>query len=87
MDGERVRIPRGLARQLCKTAPAKIIQHARNPDRSVEIGGNTLVLAPVYGPPFVRDASGGASGVGTVGASGKAVNRGGGSLYVGGNGR
>jgi len=59
VGGERVRIPRGLARQLCKTAPAKIIQHARNPDRSVEIGGNTLVLAPVYGPPFVRDASGG----------------------------
>ncbi|MEO8530434.1 MAG: trimethylamine methyltransferase family protein [Deltaproteobacteria bacterium] len=55
VDGERVRIPRGLARQLCKTAPAKFTQHARNPERNVEIGGKSLVLAPVYGPPFVRD--------------------------------
>jgi len=59
VTGERVRIPRGLARKLCETAPARIVQHARNPDRSVEIGGNSLVFAPVYGPPFVRDAAGG----------------------------
>ena len=59
VSGERVRIPRGLARQLCKTAPSRYIQHARNPARSVEIGGNTLVCAPVYGPPFVRDIAGG----------------------------
>lgn len=57
--GERVRLPKGLARALCKTAPSEFIQHARNPERSVRIGGNTLVLAPVYGPPFVRDAAGG----------------------------
>ena len=59
VEGERVRIPRGLARQLCKTAPSRITQHARNPERNVEIGGNTLVCAPVYGPPFVRDTAGG----------------------------
>lgn len=59
VEGERVRIPRGLARKLCATAPAQFTQHARNPDRSVVIGGDTLVLAPVYGPPFVRDAAGG----------------------------
>jgi len=59
IEGERVRIPRGLARELCKTAPSKFTQHARNPERSVEIGGNTLVCAPVYGPPFVRDSDGG----------------------------
>ena len=59
IEGERVRIPRGLARQLCKTAPSKFVQHARNPERNVEIGGNTLVTAPVYGPPFVRDREGG----------------------------
>lgn len=57
--GERVHIPRGLARKLCKTAPSTITQHARNPERNVEIGGKSLVLAPVYGPPFVRDAAGG----------------------------
>jgi trimethylamine--corrinoid protein Co-methyltransferase len=57
--GERVHIPRGLARKLCATAPRTITQHARNADRNVEIGGKSLVLAPVYGPPFVRDAAGG----------------------------
>lgn len=59
IDGERVRIPKGLARKLCETAPSKFVQHARNPERNVEIGGNTMVAAPVYGPPFVRDAEGG----------------------------
>ena len=53
--GERVRIPRGLARKLCETAPAQFTQHARNPAKNVEIGGRNLVLAPVYGPPFVHD--------------------------------
>jgi len=57
--GDRVHIPRGLARTLCQSAPGKIVQHARNPERTVEIGGDSLVLAPVYGPPFVRDAMGG----------------------------
>jgi trimethylamine---corrinoid protein Co-methyltransferase len=56
---ERVHLPKGLARSLCATAPASYIQHARNPERSVEIGGKGLVLAPVYGPPFVRDLEGG----------------------------
>lgn len=53
--GDRVRLPKGLARSLCATAPRSYVQHARNPERSVEIGGRNLVLAPVYGPPFVRD--------------------------------
>ncbi|HMO08993.1 MAG TPA: trimethylamine methyltransferase family protein [Paracoccaceae bacterium] len=57
--GERVRIPRGLARKLCSTAPSRFTQIARNPARNVDIGGRSLVLAPVYGPPFVRDAAGG----------------------------
>ncbi|MCU9846895.1 trimethylamine methyltransferase family protein [Defluviimonas sp. WL0024] len=59
VDGERVRIPKGLARQLCKTAPSSYVQHARNPERNVTVGGRGLVFAPVYGPPFVRDADGG----------------------------
>ncbi len=59
VQGDRVHIPRGLARKLCATAPARFTQAARNPERNVEIGGRSLVLAPVYGPPFVRDAEGG----------------------------
>lgn len=59
VKGERVRIPRGLARKLCATAPSSYVQHARNPARNVEVGGKSLVLAPVYGPPFVRDRESG----------------------------
>ncbi|MDF2231570.1 trimethylamine methyltransferase family protein [Albimonas sp. CAU 1670] len=59
VQGDRVRIPRGLARKLCATAPATFEQIARNPERGVMIGGRDLVLAPVYGPPFVRDSEGG----------------------------
>ena len=59
VNGERVHIPRGLARKLCATAPSQFTQIARNRDRNVEIGGRNLVLAPVYGPPFVRDLAGG----------------------------
>ena len=58
-DSERVRIPKGLARKLINSAPSEYIQHARNPEKNVRIGGNSLVLAPVYGPPFVRDMEGG----------------------------
>ena len=57
--GHRVRFPKGLLRQLIATAPAQFTQHARNPARNVEIGGDNIVFAPVYGPPFVRDMDGG----------------------------
>ncbi len=59
VSGERVRIPRGLARKLCATAPSEFTQVARDPSKSVVIGGRNMVLAPVYGPPFVRDQDGG----------------------------
>jgi len=56
---QRVRFPKGLLRQIISTAPAQFTQHARNPARNVEIGGDNTVFAPVYGPPFVRDMDGG----------------------------
>ncbi|WP_255561365.1 trimethylamine methyltransferase family protein [Pseudohoeflea coraliihabitans] len=56
--GERVHFPKGLCRQLLATAPETFTQHARNPARSVQIGGDATVFAPVYGPPFVRDLTG-----------------------------
>ncbi len=57
--GDRVRFPRGLARALIATVPETYTQHARNPARSVEIGGRNTVFAPVYGSPFVHDIDGG----------------------------
>jgi len=55
IKGERVRFPKGLAKQLCATTPRIYTQHARNPERSVEIGGKSTVFAPNYGSPFVHD--------------------------------
>ena len=53
--GERVRFPRGLCRKLVRdNAPAQFTQHARNPERTLRIGGPHCVFAPAYGPPFVR---------------------------------
>ena len=55
VKGERVRFPRGMCRALVQeNAPAQFIQHARNPERSVKIGGPHIVFVPAYGPPFVR---------------------------------
>lgn len=59
IDDRRVRMPADKIRALCRQAPREFTQHARNPDRSVRIGGNNQVFAPVYGPPFVRDLEGG----------------------------
>ena len=56
--GERVHFPKGLCRSLLKTAPPVFTQHARNAERSVQIGGKATVFVPVYGPPFVRDLEG-----------------------------
>lgn len=60
VDGERVRFPVGMARSIVgATAPRTFVQHARNPERSVTIGGMNTVFAPNYGSPFVRDLDGG----------------------------
>ena len=59
IDGERVHFPRGLARSLLATVPSSFTQLARNPERSVEMGGSNLVFAPVYGPPFIYDIENG----------------------------
>jgi len=59
IKGTRVRLERGMARELCKTAPSEFTQVARNPAKNVRIGGASQVFAPVYGPPFIRDLEGG----------------------------
>ena len=55
VTGELVRFPRGMCRSIVRrSAPSTFVQHARNPENSVEIGGMTTVFAPNYGSPFVR---------------------------------
>jgi trimethylamine--corrinoid protein Co-methyltransferase len=56
VQGERVHFPRGMCRAIVqKSAPREYVQHARNPQRSVVMGGKNTVFAPNYGSPFVRD--------------------------------
>jgi trimethylamine--corrinoid protein Co-methyltransferase len=50
-----VRLPKGMARELCKTIPSEFEQVARNPAKSVRMGGSSQVFAAIYGAPFVRD--------------------------------
>ncbi len=56
VQGERVHFPRGMCRSIIqRSAPREFTQHARNPARSVRIGGKNTVFAPAYGSPFVRN--------------------------------
>ena len=55
VDGVRVKFPPGMLHETLKTAPSSFTQHARNPAKSVQIGGNSVVFAPAYGSPFVMD--------------------------------
>jgi trimethylamine--corrinoid protein Co-methyltransferase len=55
-DEWTVHVPSGLARDIVRSfAPREFVQHARNPTRSVHIGGSHTVFAPAYGSPFVSD--------------------------------
>jgi len=55
VQGERVRCPPGMCRSIVQaSAPREFVQHARNPARSVPIGGRHTVFAPAYGSPFIR---------------------------------
>ena len=54
--GERVRFAAGFCRDtVTATAPASFTQSARNPAKSVQLGGDTTVLCPSWGPPYVHD--------------------------------
>ncbi|WP_420859925.1 trimethylamine methyltransferase family protein [Marivivens marinus] len=57
--GDLIKADAQMIRALCAKAPREFTQVARNPARSVVIGGNNQVFAPIYGAPFVRDLEGG----------------------------
>ena len=50
VDGLRVRFELGLLREILKSAPAEFTQHARNPAKSVRIGGKNVVFSPTRTP-------------------------------------
>ncbi len=54
-DENRIRFdPDFILEQVAK-APREFELQARNPEHSAHIGGNHMVFAPVYGPPFIRE--------------------------------
>ena len=53
--GERVHLDRGLVRDLIKTIPSDITLHARNPERTVSLGGRKSIFVPMTGAPYLRD--------------------------------
>jgi len=58
VQGERVRIRREMLMELISTVPSGWTYHARNPERSVHVGGTSSVFANAYGAPFVYDLDG-----------------------------
>lgn len=50
-----VRLDVELSRALIASAPASFSITSRNPERSVHIGGDSLMLFPAAGPPYVSD--------------------------------
>jgi trimethylamine---corrinoid protein Co-methyltransferase len=62
IEENRVRFDREFVLEQVAKAPEVFELQARNPARSVLIGGDNMVTAPVYGPPFVTDLEGGRRG-------------------------
>ena len=56
---QRVRLPRQLVEAQIGLAPRSFTLHARNPERSVEIGGNAVAFGSVASAPNVADRDGG----------------------------
>ncbi|MFP3852993.1 MAG: trimethylamine methyltransferase family protein [Anaerolineales bacterium] len=59
VEGDMVYFKPDLVEKWIEKAPSSFTQIARNPAKSLTLGAGGLCLAPVYGPPFVRDLEGG----------------------------
>ncbi len=57
--GERVRLDRGLVREAIAKAPTSFEIHARNPDRSLVMGGRRINFTAVASAPNASDMTGG----------------------------
>lgn len=54
-QGKLVKLDEDALFHFVRQAPSTFTQLARNPAKSLPIGGRHTVFAPVYGPPFVMD--------------------------------
>lgn len=64
VEGELVRFDPGFLRSKAALAPESFRMRARNPERDLVVGGDSMVFGPAQGPPFVR--SGGERRDGTM---------------------
>ena len=55
VDGERVYIDREMVREKLKTIPSQITLNARNPEKTVQLGGRSSIFVPMTGAPYLRD--------------------------------
>jgi trimethylamine--corrinoid protein Co-methyltransferase len=58
VDGQRVYADEGWLMRAISNAPAKFAIRARDPQRSVTVGGDRHVFAPGYGAPFIAEPDG-----------------------------
>ena len=58
VKGTRVRIDRGLLMALVAKVPPEFTLNARNPERTVKVGGRNTIFVPMYGAPYVRGLDG-----------------------------
>lgn len=58
VSGYRVKIDRAQLMDLVGKIPSEYTMHARNPERTVKVGGNNSIFVPMYGAPYVRDLAG-----------------------------
>jgi trimethylamine--corrinoid protein Co-methyltransferase len=59
VDASRVHLTEAQVIDVLGGVPGHFTLHARNPERSVTIGGGSLVFAPAYGAPFLVDVEAG----------------------------
>lgn len=58
-NSERVRFEPGFIEEKISTAPSEFTIHARNPERNIHMGGNSVAFTAVSSPPNVGDEAGG----------------------------
>src|SRR3954468_14487035 len=54
VEDTTVRFDPGFLRAQAALAPSEFAMQARNPERSLRIGGDSMIFGPANGPPFVR---------------------------------
>src|SRR4249920_95699 len=58
VDGDRVYWDPAFVLEQAALAPSTFMLHARNPEKSIEVGGGTPLWMNVGGPPFFSDLDG-----------------------------